>query len=100
MKQYNRIKSKYPDAILLFRVGDFYEAFGEDAIKAYHILNIDLTNIINGNTIIEMTWFPHHALNTYLPRLAKAGEQVANCDQLEAPKTAKSLVKRGVTEVV
>jgi len=100
MKQYNRIKSKYPDAILLFRVGDFYEAFGEDAIKASHILNIVLTNRNNGSAKIEMAGFPHHALNTYLPRLVKAGERVAICDQLEDPKTAKSLVKRGVTEVV
>src|SRR5690625_1915578 len=87
MKQYNRIKSKYPDAILLFRVGDFYEAFGEDAIKASHILNIVLTNRNNGSAKIEMAGFPHHALNTYLPRLVKAGERVAICDQLEDPKT-------------
>ncbi len=100
MKQYNRIKSKYPDAVLLFRIGDFYEAFGEDAIKVAEILNIVLTNRNNGSQKIELSGFPHHALNTYLPKLVKAGERVAICDQLEDPKKTKSIVKRGVTEVV
>lgn len=100
MKQYNRIKAKYPDAVLLFRIGDFYEAFGKDAIKVADILNIVLTNRNNGDSKIELAGFPHHALNTYLPRLVKAGERVAICDQLEDPKTTKKIVKRGVTEVV
>ena len=100
MKQYNRIKSKYPDAVLLFRIGDFYEAFGEDAIKVAEILNIVLTNRNNGSQKIELSGFPHHALNTYLPKLVKAGERVAICDQLEDPKKTKKIVKRGVTEVV
>src|SRR5699024_10449153 len=100
MKQYNGIKAKYPDALLLFRVGDFYESFGEDAIKVSRILNIVLTNRNNGSEKTELAGFPHHALNTYLPKLVKAGERVAICDQLEDPKQAKTIVKRGVTEMV
>ncbi len=100
MKQYNGIKAKYPDALLLFRVGDFYESFGEDAIKVARILNIVLTNRNNGGEQTELAGFPHHALNTYLPKLVKAGERVAICDQLEDPKKAKKIVKRGVTEMV
>lgn len=100
MKQYNTIKTKYPDALLLFRVGDFYETFGEDAVRAARILNIVLTNRNNGGEKIELAGFPHHSLNTYLPKLVKAGERVAICDQLEDPKATKSIVKRGVTELV
>ncbi|HLR76642.1 MAG TPA: hypothetical protein VK106_03210, partial [Balneolaceae bacterium] len=92
MKQYNGIKAKYPDALLLFRVGDFYESFGEDAIKVAQILNIVLTNRNNGNEKTELAGFPHHALNTYLPKLVKAGERVAICDQLEDPKKTKKIV--------
>ncbi|WP_369908035.1 DNA mismatch repair protein MutS [Mesonia sp. K7] len=100
MKQYNAIKAKYPDALLLFRVGDFYETFGEDAVKAAQILNIVLTNRNNGGEKTELAGFPHHSLNTYLPKLVKAGERVAICDQLEDPKQTKTIVKRGVTELV
>ncbi|MBW2962332.1 DNA mismatch repair protein MutS [Mesonia aestuariivivens] len=100
MKQYNAIKAKYPDALLLFRVGDFYETFGEDAVKASKILNIVLTNRNNGGERSELAGFPHHSLNTYLPKLVKAGERVAICDQLEDPKQTKKIVKRGVTELV
>ncbi|MGO2101526.1 MAG: DNA mismatch repair protein MutS [Psychroflexus halocasei] len=100
MKQYNAIKEKYPDALLLFRVGDFYETFGEDAIKTAHILNIVLTNRNNGNEKLELAGFPHHSLNTYLPKLVRAGERVAICDQLENPSQTKKIVKRGVTELV
>lgn len=100
MKQYNGIKAKYPDALLLFRVGDFYESFGEDAIKVANILNIILTNRNNGGEKTELAGFPHHSLNTYLPKLVMAGERVAICDQLEDPKLAKGIVKRGVTEMV
>ncbi|TBW30235.1 DNA mismatch repair protein MutS [Gramella sp. KN1008] len=100
MKQYNSIKLKYPDALLLFRVGDFYETFGEDAVKAARILNIVLTNRNNGSERTELAGFPHHSLNTYLPKLVKAGERVAICDQLEDPKMTKTIVKRGVTELV
>jgi len=100
MQQYNTIKAKYPDALLLFRVGDFYETFGEDAIKAAGILNITLTNRNNGGEKIELAGFPHHSLNTYLPKLVKAGCRVAICDQLEDPKQTKKIVKRGVTELV
>ena len=100
MKQYNSIKTKYPDALLLFRVGDFYETFGEDAVKAARILNIVLTNRNNGGERTELAGFPHHSLNTYLPKLVKAGQRVAICDQLEDPKMTKSIVKRGVTELV
>ena len=101
MKQYNAIKAKYPDALLLFRVGDFYETFGEDAIKAAGILGIILTKRGAGSeSEIELAGFPHHSLNTYLPKLVKAGERVAICDQLEDPKQTKTIVKRGVTELV
>jgi DNA mismatch repair protein MutS len=100
MKQYNSIKSKYPDALLLFRVGDFYETFGEDAIKTSKILDIILTNRANGSSRIELAGFPHHSLDTYLPKLVKAGQRVAICDQLEDPKMTKKIVKRGVTELV
>ena len=98
MTQYNGIKGKYPDALLLFRVGDFYETFGEDAIKASKILGIVLTNRANGSSKIELAGFPHHSIDTYLPKLVRAGERVAICDQLEDPKTTKKIVKRGVTE--
>jgi DNA mismatch repair protein MutS len=101
MKQYNDIKAKYPDAILLFRVGDFYETFGEDAVKASKILGITLTKRANGQaTFIELAGFPHHSVDTYLPKLVRAGYRVAICDQLEDPKLTKSIVKRGVTELV
>lgn len=100
MKQYNQIKAKYPDAMLLFRVGDFYETFGEDAVKASGILGIVLTHRNNGGDRSELAGFPHHSLNTYLPKLVKAGERVAICDQLEDPKLTKKIVKRGVTELI
>src|SRR6056300_463564 len=100
MKQYNTIKAKYPDALLLFRVGDFYETFGADAIRAAEILGIVLTHRNNGGDKTELAGFPHHSLNTYLPKLVKAGERVAICDQLEDPKQTKTIVKRGVTELV
>ena len=100
MKQYNSIKRKYPDAMLLFRVGDFYETFGEDAIKAAKILGIIQTYRNNGGEKIELAGFPHHSINTYLPKLVKAGQRVAICDQLEDPKQTKTIVKRGVTELV
>ncbi|MDC1230146.1 DNA mismatch repair protein MutS [bacterium] len=101
MKQYNAIKVKYPDALLLFRVGDFYETFGGDAIKASKILDIILTKRGAGSeSEIELAGFPHHSLNTYLPKLVRAGERVAICDQLEDPKQTKTIVKRGVTELV
>jgi DNA mismatch repair protein MutS len=101
MKQYNQIKTKYPGAILLFRVGDFYETFGEDAIKAAQILGIVLTKRANGSAShIELAGFPHHSLDTYLPKLVRAGQRVAICDQLEDPKMKKTIVKRGVTELI
>ena len=100
MKQYNAIKAKYPDALLLFRVGDFYETFGQDAIVASKILEIILTNRANGSSKIELAGFPHHALDNYLPKLVRAGHRVAICDQLEDPKKTKKIVKRGVTELV
>ncbi len=100
MRQYNAIKQKHPDALLLFRVGDFYETFGEDAVKTAQILNIVLTNRNNGSERTELAGFPHHSLNTYLPKLVKAGQRVAICDQLEDPKQTKKIVKRGVTELV
>ncbi|HEY0053764.1 MAG TPA: DNA mismatch repair protein MutS [Pedobacter sp.] len=101
MQQYNSIKIKYPGALLLFRVGDFYETFGEDAIKAAGILGITLTKRANGSAShIELAGFPHHSLDTYLPKLVRAGQRVAICDQLEDPKTTKTIVKRGVTELV
>ena len=101
MKQYNAIKTKYPDAMLLFRVGDFYETFGEDAKKAAGVLGITLTKRGAGSeTETALAGFPHHSLNTYLPRLVKAGMRVAICDQLEDPKMTKTIVKRGVTELI
>lgn len=101
MKQYNRIKAKHPTALLLFRVGDFYETFGSDAIKASKILGIILTKRKNGSgSHIELAGFPHHSLDTYLPKLVRAGQRVAICDQLEDPKQTKTIVKRGVTELV
>jgi len=101
MKQYFSIKRKHPDAILLFRVGDFYETFGNDAIKASEILGITLTRRANGAAAyVELAGFPHHALDTYLPKLVRAGQRVAICDQLEDPKLTKTIVKRGVTELV
>lgn len=101
MKQYNSIKAKYPDALLLFRVGDFYETFGDDAIKASKILDIVLTKRKNGAAAyVELAGFPHHSLDTYLPKLVRAGNRVAICDQLEDPKQTKTIVKRGVTELV
>ena len=101
MKQYNRIKSKYPGALLLFRVGDFYETFGEDAVKASKTLDIVLTKRAGGEKLeVELAGFPHHSMDTYLPKLVKAGYRVAICDQLEDPKNVKGIVKRGVTELV
>ncbi|MCQ2279244.1 MAG: DNA mismatch repair protein MutS [Bacteroidales bacterium] len=101
MKQYNQFKSQYPDAILLFRVGDFYETFGEDAIKASQILGIVLTKRSNGAAAdMDLAGFPHHAIDTYLPKLVRAGYRVAICEQLEDPKMTKTLVKRGITELV
>lgn len=101
MKQYNEIKGQYPNTILLFRVGDFYETFGEDAVEAAGILGIILTKRANGSAAyIELAGFPHHSLETYLPKLVRAGKRVAICDQLEDPKMTKTIVKRGVTEVV
>jgi DNA mismatch repair protein MutS len=101
MKQYNAIKAKYPDALLLFRVGDFYETFGQDAITASSILGIVLTKRANGSaSTVELAGFPHHALDNYLPKLVRAGYRVAICDQLEDPKLTKTIVKRGVTELV
>lgn len=101
MKQYDAIKTKHPDAILLFRVGDFYETFGEDAIRTSEILGITLTRRANGSrTFIELAGFPYHALDTYLPRLVRAGQRVAICEQLEDPKLTKKIVKRGIIELV
>ena len=101
MKQYLAIKGKHPDALLLFRVGDFYETFGQDAIKASQILGIVLTKRANGSAShVELAGFPHHSLDTYLPKLVRAGQRVAICDQLEDPKLTKTIVKRGVTELV
>ena len=100
MIQYNSIKAKHPDALLLFRVGDFYETFGKDAIKASKILGIVLTSRANGSSKIELAGFPHHSIDTYLPKLVRAGQRVAICDQLEDPKTTKKIVKRGITELV
>ena len=101
MKQYNQFKSQYPDAILLFRVGDFYETFGEDAVKTSKILGIVLTKRSNGAAAdMDLAGFPHHAIDTYLPKLVRAGYRVAICDQLEDPKLTKTLVKRGITELV
>lgn len=101
MKQYNSMKSKHPDALLLFRVGDFYETFGSDAVKASEILGITLTKRANGAaSYVDLAGFPHHALDTYLPKLVRSGQRVAICEQLEDPKLAKKIVKRGITELV
>ncbi len=100
MLQYNTIKAKYPDALLLFRVGDFYETFGQDAVRASQILGIVLTKRANGEGHIELAGFPHHSVDSYLPKLVRAGLRVAICDQLEDPKSVKGIVKRGVTELV
>ncbi|MBE9485177.1 MAG: DNA mismatch repair protein MutS, partial [Bacteroidetes bacterium] len=101
MKQYNTIKAKHPDALLLFRIGDFYETFSSDAIKTSEILGIVLTRRANGAaSYVELAGFPHHALDTYLPKLVRAGQRVAICEQLEDPKLTKKIVKRGVTEMV
>lgn len=101
MQQYNRVKADYPEALLLFRVGDFYETFGDDAVKAADVLDIVLTKRGNGSASeVELAGFPHHSLDTYLPRLVRAGHRVAVCDQLEDPKKAVGIVKRGVTELV
>ena len=100
MAQYNSIKAKYPDAVLLFRVGDFYETFGQDAVQTSQILGIVLTKRNNGGSHTELAGFPHHSLNSYLPKLVRAGLRVAICDQLEDPKMTKGIVKRGVTELV
>lgn len=101
MKQYYTLKAKHPDAVLLFRVGDFYETFGEDAIRAADILGITLTRRANGAaSFVELAGFPHHALDTYLPKLVRSGQRVAICEQLEDPKLAKKIVKRGITELV
>lgn len=101
MKQYIEMKRKHPDAIMLFRVGDFYETFSDDALAASEILGITLTRRANGAAAyVELAGFPHHALDTYLPKLVRAGKRVAICEQLEDPKTAKTLVKRGITELV
>ncbi|NNK81104.1 MAG: DNA mismatch repair protein MutS, partial [Flavobacteriales bacterium] len=101
MKQYNNIKAKHPDALLLFRVGDFYETFGEDAVRAADILGIVLTKRKNGAAaFVDLAGFPHHSLDTYLPKLVRAGYRVAICDQLELPSATKKIVKRGVTELV
>ncbi|MCU0363554.1 MAG: DNA mismatch repair protein MutS, partial [Bacteroidales bacterium] len=101
MKQYYGIKAKHPDAILLFRVGDFYETFGEDAIRTSEILGITLTRRANGSAqFVELAGFPYHALDIYLPRLVRAGQRVAICEQLEDPKLTKKIVKRGITELV
>ena len=101
MKQYFSFKSKYPDAMLLFRVGDFYETYGEDAVKSSEILGIVLTKRSSAIAdSIELAGFPHHALDTYLPKLVRAGLKVAVCEQLEDPKLTKKLVKRGVVELV
>src|SRR5882672_9473113 len=101
MKQYSLIKAKYPGALLLFRVGDFYETFGQDAVEASKVLDIVLTKRGAGfSSEVELAGFPHHALDTYLPKLVRAGHRVAICDQLEDPRFVKGIVKRGVTELV
>lgn len=97
MKQYEEMKKKHPDAVLLFRVGDFYETFGEDAIIASDILGITLTRRVNGrDKYINLAGFPHHALDIYLPKIVRAGHRVAICEQLEDPKLTKKFVKRGI----
>ena len=101
MKQFYDLKAKHPEALLLFRCGDFYETYAKDAVEASRILGITLTRRNNGASMgDEMAGFPHHALDTYLPKLIRAGRRVAICDQLEDPKLTKKLVKRGITELV
>ncbi len=100
MAQYNKVKAKHPEALLLFRVGDFYETFGEDAVKAAQVLGITLTSRNNGGSDVELAGFPYHSVDTYLPRLVRAGYRVAICEQLEKPSKEKKIVKRGVTEIV
>ena len=101
MKQYFEMKEKHPDAVLLFRVGDFYETFADDAVSASEILGITLTRRANGQSqYVPLAGFPHHALDTYLPKLVRAGKRVAICEQLEDPKLTRKLVKRGITELV
>lgn len=100
MKQYYQVKAQYPGSVLLFRVGDFYETFGEDAVEVAGVLGIVLTHRNNGGSNVELAGFPHHSLDTYLPKLVRAGKRVAVCDQIEDPKQAKGIVKRGVTELV
>ncbi|HYW96810.1 MAG TPA: DNA mismatch repair protein MutS, partial [Bacteroidales bacterium] len=101
MKQYYNIKARHPDAVLLFRVGDFYETFGDDAIRASEILGITLTRRANGSaSYVELAGFPYHALDTYLPKLVRAGQRVAICEQMEDPKQTKTIVRRGITELV
>ena len=100
MKQYFEMKAKHKDALLLFRVGDFYETFGEDAVKASQVLGIVLTARNNGGSNIELAGFPYHSLDVYLPRLVKGGYRVAICEQLEKPSKEKKIVRRGVTDVV
>ena len=100
MAQYGKVKAKHPDALLLFRVGDFYETFGEDAVKAAQVLGITLTSRNNGGSDVELAGFPYHSVDTYLPRLVRAGYRVAICEQLEKPSKEKKIVKRGVTEIV
>jgi DNA mismatch repair protein MutS len=100
MQQYFKMKAKHPDAILLFRVGDFYETFAEDAVKASKALGITLTSRNNGGSDIELAGFPYHSMDVYLPRLVRSGYRVAVCEQLEKPSPEKKIVKRGVTEIV
>ncbi|MCB0638270.1 MAG: DNA mismatch repair protein MutS, partial [Lewinella sp.] len=100
MSQYFKVKAKHPEAIMLFRVGDFYETFGEDAVTTAQVLGIVLTSRNNGGSDIELAGFPYHALDMYLPRLIRAGHRVAICEQLEKPSPQKKIVKRGVTEIV
>lgn len=101
MKQYYEMKAKYPDALMLYRMGDFYETFGEDAVTTSRILGITLTKRSHGSPgDVRLAGFPHHALDTYLPKLVRAGQRVAICEQLEDPKLTKKLVKRGVIELV
>ena len=100
MEQYFNLKSKHPDAILLFRVGDFYETFGEDAVKASDVLGIVLTSRNNGGSDIALAGFPYHSVDVYLPKLVRAGFRVAICEQLEKPSKEKKIVARGVTDVI
>ncbi|MBO7764158.1 MAG: DNA mismatch repair protein MutS, partial [Bacteroidales bacterium] len=101
MKQFFAVKAQHPEAILLFRVGDFYETFGDDAVVASKVLGIVLTKRANGSAQhVELAGFPHHSIDTYLPKLVRAGYKVAVCDQLEDPKLTKKIVRRGVTELV